>query len=175
MTCDTHAVRFAFYGRTARIDAADTDAERHWQRQCCSAAAAARGGQITAWFFDAACPADMPFPSRPQGRAMLAALTGPVCRIDAVVAADATRLLPRQPSPGVPAWLDAWHTPLLVADTGITISSPLEYDLIAGILLDLGRPPRRGQAPPAAIASRTTSRRMGGGRARHGGRGDTTD
>jgi len=173
MTCDTHAVRFAFYGRIARIDVADTDAERQWQRQCCSAAAADRGGQITAWFFDAACPADMPFPSRSQGRALLAALNGPVWRIDAVVAADATRLLPRQPSHGVPAWLDAWHTPLLLADTGITISSPLEFDLIAGILLDLGRPPRRGQGSTSRDHQSHSVRRMADGTARHGGRGDT--
>jgi hypothetical protein len=148
MTCDTHAVRFAFYGRTARIDAADTDAERHWQQHCCRAVAAARGGQITAWFFDVACPANMPLPSRPQGRALLAALADPRRRIDAVVAADTARLLPRREvgaESSVQAWPDAWHTPLLLADTGITISSAHEYDLIAGILLGLGRPPRRGQ------------------------------
>lgn len=28
MACDNHVVRFAFYGRTARTDAADTEAER---------------------------------------------------------------------------------------------------------------------------------------------------
>ncbi len=166
MACDNRAVRFAFYGRTARTDTADTDAERHWQQQCCRAAAAARGGQITACFFDTACPADMPLASRPQGRALLVALADPRGRIDAVVTWDAARLLPRQPGTptSVPGWPGAWHTPLLLASTGITISSPQEYSLITGILLGLGKPPRRGQAPPAAITSLTTARRRTAGR-----------
>ncbi len=164
MACDNRAVRFAFYGRTARTEAADTDAERHWQQQCCRAAAAARGGQITACFFDTACPADTPLASRPQGRALLAALTGPRRHIDAVVTWDAARLLPRQPRPGtsIAAWPGDLDTPLLLAAAGITISSPQEYDLITGILLGLGRPPRREQAPPAAITSRTTTRHLAG-------------
>jgi hypothetical protein len=132
------------------------------------AAAAARGGQITACFFDTACPADMPLASRPQGRALLAALADPRRRIDAVVAWDAARLLPRQPGPdtSVPGWPGAWHTPLLLAGSGITISSPQEYGLITGILLSLGRPPRRGQAPPAAITSLATARHRAVGRGR---------
>lgn len=166
MTHDNHAVRFAFYGRTARTDAADTEAERHWQQHSCRAAAAACGGQITAWFFDTACPADMPLASRPQGRALLAALADPRRRIDAVVATDAARLLPRKPGPygSVPGWPSAWHTPLLLADTGITIGSSQEDDLITGILYGPGRPPRRGQAPSAAITSLTTARPAGRGR-----------
>lgn len=139
MACDNRAVRFAFYGRTARTEAADTGAERHWQQQCCRAAASARGGQITTCFFDTACRADTPLASRPQGRALLAALTGPRRRMDAVVTWDAARLLPRQPRPdtSIPAWPGAWHTPLLLADVGITISSQQENDLITGILLGL--------------------------------------
>jgi hypothetical protein len=163
MACDTRVVRFAFYGRTARTDAADTEAERHWQQHCCRAAAAARDGQITAWFFDAACPADMPLASRPQCRALLAALADTRRRIDPVLAADTARLPPRREvgtDTRIPGWPSAWHTPLLLADTGITISPPQEYDLIADVLLGLGRPPRRGQASPAAITSRTASRRL---------------
>jgi hypothetical protein len=164
MACDNRGVRFAFYGRTARTDAADTDAERHWQQRCCRAAAAARGGQITACFFGTACPAGMPMASRPHGRALLAALTGPRRRIDAVVTWDAARLLPRQPGPdaSVPGWPGAWHTPLLLAGAGITISSPQDHGLITGILLGPGGPPRREQALPAAVTSRTASRRMAG-------------
>jgi hypothetical protein len=60
MARDNRTVRFAFYGRTACTAAADIEAERHWQQRACQAAAAARRGQITAWFFDTACPADTP-------------------------------------------------------------------------------------------------------------------
>jgi len=155
-------VRFAFYGRTARNDAGDAAAARHWQAERCRAAAAACGGQVTAWFFDTACPSDRPWPSRPQGRALLAALADPHRGVDAVVAADAARLLPRRPAgagTGIPGWLAGWHAPLLLADTGITISSAEEYDLMADILLGLGRLPGRGQAAPAAITRRVEARR----------------
>ena len=112
MACHTRAVRFAFYGRTARTDTADTEAELLWQQHCCRAAAAAHGGQITTWFFDTSCPADMPLASRPQGRALLAALAGPRRPIGAVVATDLARLLPRQAAPdtSVPGWPAAWST-----------------------------------------------------------------
>ena len=179
MACHTRAVRFAFYGRTARTDTADTEAELLWQQHCCRAAAAAHGGQITTWFFDTSCPADMPLASRPQGRALLAALAGPRRPIGAVVATDLARLLPRQAAPdtSVPGWPGAWHTPLLLARAGITISSPQEYDLFTGILLGLGKPSRRGLALAAAITNLTTARyrRPRPGRVRHGGCGDTRD
>jgi len=74
---------------------------------------------------------------------------------------DTARLLPRRQAgagTGVFGWLAAWHVPLLLADTGITISSPEEYDLMAGLLLGLGRPPGRGQAAPAAITRRIAAR-----------------
>jgi len=58
--------------------------------------AAACGGQITAWFFDTACQADIPMPDRPQGRALLAALADLHRRVSAVIAADAYRVLPRR-------------------------------------------------------------------------------
>ena len=157
MAADHRAARFAFYGRIARNDAAEASAARHWQEDRCRAVAAACGGQITAWFFDTACQADIPMPDRPQGRALLAALADLHRRVSAVIAADAYRVLPRRQAgagTGIPGWLAAWHAPLLLADTGITISSPQDYDLMAGLLLDADRPPGRGEAAPAQITRR---------------------
>ena len=100
MVCDSHTVRFAFYGRTARTDATETAAEQYWQQYCCRAAAAACGGQIISWFSHDACAARMALAGRPRGRELLAALDDPRSRVGALVATDAARLLPRQPGPG---------------------------------------------------------------------------
>jgi hypothetical protein len=165
MAGDSHAIRFAFYGRTARLAAADAEAERHWQQQCCREAVATRGGQIITWFFDGACRADMPLASRPQGRALLAALVDPDRCIDAVVITDPARLLPRQAAPN--ASVTGWPgTLLLLANADLVIGSRQEYDLAAGILI--GRPPRRRPAPLPVAASLTAAGRRLPGRGRHG-------
>jgi hypothetical protein len=101
--------------------------------------------------------------SRPHGRALLAALDGLRRRIDAVVTWDAVCLLPRrQAHPGTaPGWLAAWHTALLLADTGIMISSTQEDDLILGILLGAGGSLDRRQAAPRSFTRHAALRRAG--------------
>jgi hypothetical protein len=141
--------RLAFYGRTART-AADAVPDQHQQARLCRAAAAACGGQISAWFFDPGTRADQPFPRRPGGQALLAALTRPSSGIDAVIATDVSCLLPRQAASGgtgSPGWLATWNTPVLLAGSGYMISSPQEFRLAAELLLGSARPPDCHAAP----------------------------
>lgn len=158
MAADHRAARFAVYGRIARNEVADACAARYWQEDRCRAVAVPCGGQITGWFFDTPCRADVPAPDRPQGRALLAMLAGLHRRVSAVITADAYRVLPRrQAGAGIPGWHPAWHAPLLLADTGFTIRSPQDYDLMAGLLFGAGRPPGRGQAAPVQITRRAVA------------------
>lgn len=95
------AVPVAFYGRTAHAaGTCDSRADRHRQLALCHAVAAARGWQVTAEFFDEDCRACYPWQRRPQGRSLLAALSGPGRVAGTVAVADPWRLLPRRPAPG---------------------------------------------------------------------------
>lgn len=142
MSVSSPTAQCAFYGRIARNDTADAIAARQWQEGRCRAAAAARGAQITAWFFDTACRADQPLASRPAGIALLARIADPDRRADAVITQNADRVLPRRnigAAYAVCSLLAARHAPLLLADTGIVICSAEDFDLIAGVLLGTSR------------------------------------
>lgn len=132
------AVPVAFYGRTAcAAGTGDSRADRYRQLALCHAVAAARGWQVTAEFFDEDCRADDPWQRRPQGRSLLAALSGPGRVAGAVAVADPWCLLPRRPAPGGTAILGrlAFRGVVLVlAGTGLVISSAEEYALLGRIL-----------------------------------------
>ena len=88
----------AFYGRTARAaGTGDSQADRYRQLALCRTVAAYCGARVTAEFFDEDCRADDPWQDRPQGRSLLAALSGPRRLAGAVVVGDPWRLLPRRP------------------------------------------------------------------------------
>jgi len=157
MAFNNGATGFAFYGGTAHSDAADIAAAWHWQSDLCRALISARGGQVTAWFFDTACRADVPLPDRPQGRLLLAALTDPRHGVDAVVSANAVCTFPRRPA-RAPAGIPRWPVPLMLADTDITISSPAEYDLVANVLLGLSKLQHPGHPEQGSITRRAKPR-----------------
>jgi hypothetical protein len=67
----------SFYGRTAcAAGTGDSRAGRHRQLALCNAVAAACGWQVTAEFFDEDCRAGASWQRRPQGRPLVADLTG---------------------------------------------------------------------------------------------------
>jgi hypothetical protein len=133
------AVQAAFYGRTAHAaGTGDSQADRCRQLALCRAAAASCGARATAEFFDQDCQAGCPWPDRPQGLSLLAALAGPGRPAGAVVIADPWRLLPRRPAPGgtgILAQLAFRRVQLVLADSGMVISSAREYALLGRLLL----------------------------------------
>jgi hypothetical protein len=156
------AVPAAFYGRTAhRAGTADSQADRHRQIASCSALAAAFSARVTAEFFDEACRADDPCQDRPQGRFLLAALSGPGRPAGAVVVADLWRLLPRRRGPGstaILARLAFLRVQLMLADSGMVISTAAEYALLSSLLTSpaCGTPP--GGSTPRLPARRQWTR-----------------
>jgi hypothetical protein len=128
----------AFYGRTARAaGSGDSEAERYRQLALCRSAAAACGAQVTAEFFDEDCRAGDPWQHRPQGRSLLGVLSGPGRLAGAVVVADPWRLLPRRPAPdepGILARLAFRRVQLVLADSGLVISTAGEYALLGRLL-----------------------------------------
>ena len=98
---------------------------------------AAYGGQVIAEYFDESCRADRPWNRRPQGQALLAALSGPAHPAGTLVAADPSRLLPRRtPADGTPILqqLAQRHVLLMLADTGISVLTAGEYALLGGLM-----------------------------------------
>jgi hypothetical protein len=151
------AVPAAFYGRTAHAaGTGDSQADRYRQLALCRTVAAACSAWVTAEFFDEDCRAGDPWQDRPQGRSLLAALPGPGRPAGAVVVADPWRLLPRHPAPGgtgVLAQFAFRRVQLVLADSGMVISSAREYALLGRLLLGPSGGQRvRGSQPgkPAA-------------------------
>ena len=106
---------------------------------------------MTAEFFDEDCRAGDPWQDRPQGRSLLAALSGPCRPAGAVVVADPWRLLPRRPAPGEPgilARLAFRRVQLVLADSGLVISTAAEYALLGRLLTGPA-----ASAPPGGAAS----------------------
>jgi hypothetical protein len=153
------AVPAAFYGRTAHgTGTGDSQADRQRQLAGCSAVAAAFGARVTAEFFDEDCRADDSWQNRPQGRFLLAALSGPGRPAGAVVVADPWRLLPRRPAPGstaILAQLAFRRVQLMLADSGMVISTAAEYALL-GKLLTSPAP----STPPGGSTRRLPARRQ---------------
>ena len=135
------ATSVAFYGRTAHaVGTSDGQAERHRQLALCRSVVAACGGQVAAVYFDEGCRADHPLDCRPQGQALLAALSGPAHPASTLVAADAWRLLPRgAPADGVEILhqLAQRHVLFVLADTGAAVGTAGEYALLGGLMLGI--------------------------------------
>ena len=132
------ATPVAFYGRTARAaGSGDSHADRHRQLALCRAVTAAYGGQVSIEYFDEGCRADRPWRRRPQGHALLAALSGAACPARAVVAADPWRLLPRRTpvgGTGILQQLALRRVVLVLADTGISVLTAGEYALLGRLM-----------------------------------------
>ena len=132
------ATPVVFYGRTAHAaGTSDSHADRHRQLALCRAVIAAYGGQVSAGYFDEGCRADRPWNRRPQGQALLAALSGPARPAWALVAADPWRLLPRRPPAGgigILQQLALRHVLLVLADTGISVLTAGEYALLGRLM-----------------------------------------
>lgn len=132
------AAPVAFYGRTAHAaGTGDSHADRHRQLALCRAVIAAYGGQVSAGYFDEGCSADRPWRCRPQGQALLAALSDPACPVQALVAADLWRLLPRRPpagGTGILQQLALLRVVLVLADTGISVLAAGEYALLGRLM-----------------------------------------
>ena len=95
------AVRVAFcWWSDCAAGTCDNRADQYQQLALCQAVAAARGWQVTAEFFDEDCRAGCSWQRRPQGRAVLAALSEPGHVAGAVAVANLWCLLPRRPVPG---------------------------------------------------------------------------
>jgi hypothetical protein len=131
----------AFYGRTARAaGSGDSHADRHRQLALCRAVIAAYGGQVNVEYFDEGCRADRPWCRRPQGQALLAALSGPACPARTLVAADPWRLLPRRPTAGgtgILPQLALRRVVLVLADTGISVLTAGDYALLGTLMSGL--------------------------------------
>jgi hypothetical protein len=127
----------AFYGRTAHAaGSGDSHADRHRQLALCRAVIATYGGQVSVEYFDEGCRADCPWHLRPQGQALLAALSGPACPAGALVTADPWRLLPRRPpadGTGILQQLAMLRVVLVLADTGISVLALGDYALLGSL------------------------------------------
>jgi hypothetical protein len=146
----------AFYGRTARATGtSDSQADRYRQLALCRSAAAAWGARVTAEFFDEDRRAGGPWQDRPQGRSLLAALSGPRRLAGAVVVADPWQLLSRRPAPGEPgilAWLASRRVQLVLADSGLVISTAGQYSLLGRLLTGpAASAPSRGALPGPSV------------------------
>ena len=160
-----------FYGRTAHAAGTqESQAERDRQLALCRAAVAVYGGQVTAVYFDEGCRADRPWSRRPQGQALLAALSGTAHPAWTLVAADAWRLLPRRtPADGtrILQQLAQRHILLMLADTGAALLTAEEYALLGRLMSGIaGSAPATGLAAlpsrPVPSAARPATRRFGG-------------
>jgi len=151
------AVPVAFYGRTAHAaGTGDSRADRHRQLALCRAVAAACGARVTTEFFDEDCRADSPWRCRPQGRPLRAALSAPDRVAGTVVVADPWCLLPRRPAPegaGILARLAFQRVQLVLADSGMVISSAEEFALLGRLLTGPA-----GGAPPGGTAAWPSAR-----------------
>ncbi len=132
------AAQVVFYGRTAHAaGTSDSHAARHRQLALCRRAIAAYGAQVSAGYFDEGCRADHPWHRRPQGQALLTALSGPDPTARALVAADPWRLLPRRPPAGragILPQLALRRVVLVLADTGISVLAAGDYALLSRIM-----------------------------------------
>ena len=133
-----HAVPVAFYWWSdCAAGTCDNRADQYQQLALYQAVAAARGWQVTAEFFDEDCRAGYSWQRRPQGRALLAALSEPGHVAGAVAVANLWRLLPRRPVPGdtaILAPLAFRQVVLVLAGTGMVTRSA-EEDVLLGRLL----------------------------------------
>jgi hypothetical protein len=127
-----------FYGRTARAaGTGDSHADRYRQLALCRAVIAAYGGQVTVEYFDEGCRADRPWRRRPQGQALLAALSGPACPARVLVTADPRRLLPCRPpagGTGILQQLALLRVVLVLADTSISVLAAGQYALLGKLM-----------------------------------------
>jgi len=127
----------AFYGRTAHaVGSGDSQADRRRQLALCRALIAAYGGQVSVEYFDENCRADCPWHLRPQGQALLAALSGPARTAQALVTAGLWRLLPRRPpanGTGILQQLALRRVVLVLADTGVSVLAPWDYALLGSL------------------------------------------
>ena len=146
------ATPVAFYGRTAHAAGGwDGQAEQHRQLAQCRAIVAAHGGRLIALYFDENCRADHPWNRRPQGQALLGALSGPAHPAWTLVTADAGLLLPRRNSAdgtGILRQLAQRHVLLLLADTGAAALTAGEYELLGRLLAGI-----TGSGPTARLAA----------------------
>ena len=151
------AVPVAFYGRSACATApCDNRANQYQQLALCHAVAAVRGWQVTAEFFDEDCRVGYSWQRRPQGRALLAALSEPGSAAGAVVVvADPWCMIPRRPvsgGAGILARLAFRQVLLVLAGTGMVIRSAEEYALLGRLLTGLPcGAPRGGSASRLSI------------------------
>lgn len=146
------ATPVTFYGRTAHaVGTWDSQAERHRQLAQCRAIVAAHGGRVTALYFDESCRADHPLSLRPQGQALLAAMSGPAHLAWTLVTADAWRLLPRRTpadGTGILRQFAQRHVLLLLADTGAAAHTAGEYELLGRLISGIA-----GSGPAARLAA----------------------
>jgi hypothetical protein len=133
----------------------DNRADQYQQLALCQAVAAARGWQVTAEFFDEDCRAGYSWQRRPQGRALLAALSESGHVAGAVAVANLWCPLPRRAVPGDTAILArfAFRQVLLVlAGTGMVTRSAEEYGLLGRLLSGLPcGVPRGGNASRLSV------------------------
>ena len=162
-----------FYGRTAHAAGTpESQAERDRQLALCRAAVAAYGGQVTAVYFDQGCRADHPWSRRPQGQALLTALSGPAHPAWTLVAADAWRLLPRRtPADGtrILQQLAQRHILLMLADTGAVLLTAEEYALLGRLMSGNARATGLAALPSRPVPSKHGPRPEVGGPGSFGG------
>jgi DNA invertase Pin-like site-specific DNA recombinase len=97
--------RFAFYGRISTDGYQDADTSREWQR-CAAAEFLAGRGVIVTEYFDVGHSRLQEWADRPQAGALLAALTDPHRRFDAIVVGEYERAFCGNQLLGLPPLLD---------------------------------------------------------------------
>lgn len=83
--------RFAFSGRVSTEDNQDSVASRNWQMSWATSLIEPAGGIVVAEFFDIGLSRSLPWPRRPQAKALLTALADPHRGFDAVVIGEPQR------------------------------------------------------------------------------------
>jgi hypothetical protein len=142
------SLRFAFYGRVSTADRQEPAVSRRWQYEVATDTIG-DAGSIVRDFFDIGCSRSIPWPDRPQARALLEAVAAPGRDFDAIVIGGADRafsggqlqqILPILNRHGVALWLPELDGPL---DAG----NPVHQALILILGHDARRESPTGPVP----------------------------
>jgi site-specific DNA recombinase len=133
-------MRFAFVGRCSTEDQQDPESSRAWQLARAEALIASHGGEIVAEYFDAGMSRSVPWKRRPQGCALLDALSDPFRGFDAVVIGEPHRAFYGNQFGNTFPLFVHYRVPLWVPEVGGAIDPDNEaHDVIMSVFAGMSK------------------------------------